>query len=351
MSRDRRTPEEKARAKRVHALVMMVMGGIMTACALAGGLILLSGGGDLPGWMYGRFRRGASVPPRERVPGRRLVRFTDSGPDVFRRARTERKLVLLHLTAFWSRDGRVMEETTYADPQVAAWLRDNAVAARVDADERPGLAARYLSGPPPATILLLPDGRAAAQGGFLTPKLFLPWAEMISRAARDPAKAETLALSFERARQAATPPVPEPLAALLSREDHVWGGFYRFTRTSSGGREHAKTLQDQAEALERLGDQPEAARRLLDFTDRFLALSEGGYAASARGEVRAANGRVIEGDYYFQLGEAARRRLGLPEADRRLLSGPCARMARAVLSSPWATSAQRLHARRTLQRL
>ena len=47
-----KTEEQKARSKRVHALVMIVLGAIMSVCALAAGLIAMSPG-EFPSWMTG----------------------------------------------------------------------------------------------------------------------------------------------------------------------------------------------------------------------------------------------------------------------------------------------------------
>ena len=52
MKEDARTDEQKARSKRAHANSMIVMGALTTVCALAAGLIAITGG-DMPDFMYG----------------------------------------------------------------------------------------------------------------------------------------------------------------------------------------------------------------------------------------------------------------------------------------------------------
>jgi len=63
--------------------------------------------------------------------------------DAFARAARERKPVLLSITATWCQACHEMDSTTYADPEVAALVRDRFVAVRVDTDRRPDINERY----------------------------------------------------------------------------------------------------------------------------------------------------------------------------------------------------------------
>jgi len=63
--------------------------------------------------------------------------------DVFKRAKAEKKLVLLDLEAVWCHWCHVMEERTYSDPKVIAMLQEEYLTMRVDQDSRPYLAQRY----------------------------------------------------------------------------------------------------------------------------------------------------------------------------------------------------------------
>lgn len=331
-----RTPDEKARSKRVHALVMIILGAIMVVCALAAGLIAMSPG-VFPAWMTGAWR--SPTTPPYRVPRKSRVLFAPFDARVLARAKAENKLVLLHLAPAWSREARLMEETTYADAKTAEWIAARLVPARADAEERPDLAVLYGVGAWPSTVLLEPDGRALAAASRLTPKLFLPWARLIADSLRaDPAKAAALAADVQR-RFSAVRRRPQPRPG---PDDPVWGGVYHSPT------EYAKTLADQVAVV---GSSDVArAKAALYFVERFLALA-GGYAASMRGEVELADGRIEEGFSYFAKDDAGRRVAGLPAVDSRIFSGPNADMARAVLSSPEASAAQRAHARRTLDAL
>lgn len=331
---DNRTEEQKLKSKRTHALVMMILGAIMSVCALAAGLIAISPG-VFPSWMTGGWGRGNA--PAYRTPSRMLVEFSEFYPGALARAKAQDRLVLLHLAPVWSREARVMEETAYADPKTAKWIAENLVATRADVDERPDLAFMYGVGAWPTTALVHPDGRELAGAARLTSKLLLPWASLIARTVKeDPAKADGFAADARR-RLEAVRRRPEPAPG---PDDAVWGGVHRSPA------EHAKTLADQAAVV--LSTDAARAASVLRFVEAFMSLPGGGYASSVMGEVALADGRVEEGASYFAKDDAGRRASGLPEVDRRLFSGPNADMARAVLLSPAATPAQKAHARRTL---
>ncbi len=333
MTKPEKTEEEKLRSKRVHALVMMILGAIMSACALAAGLIALNPGA-FPSWMTGGWGRKVEA---YRTPAAPLVNFVEFYPGALSQAKNQGKLVLLHLAPAWSREARVMEETTYRDAPTVAWIEAHAVPARADADERPDLAYLYGVGTWPTTALLHPDGRELAGGPRLTPKLFLPWASLIVKTLKqDPAKADGFAADARR-RLEAVRRRPEPPAG---PDDPVWGGAYRSEA------ERAKVLADQAAVV--LSTDAARAKAVLGFVSAFMALPGGGYANAVRGEVLLADGRIEEGFSYFAKNDADRRAAGLPEVDRRVFAGPNADMARAVLRSRVASDAQKAHARRTL---
>lgn len=329
-----KTEEEKARSKRIHALVMIILGAIMSVCALTAGLIAMHPG-VFPSWLTGGWFRGA--PSAYRTPAPVLVKFTEFSPLVQLRAKGRDKLILLHLSPSWSREAKVMDSDVYADPKASDWINENLVAAVADAEERPELAYRYGVGAWPSTILLLPDGRAVAAASRLTPKLFLPWAGLIAETLKaEPGKAGGFVADVQR-RMAAVRGRPDPAAG---PDDPVWGGVYR------GPQEYAKVLADQTAVV--LSSDAVRAKAVLGFVERFMALPGGGYAASVRGEVELADGRIEEGFSYFAKDDAGRRAAGLPEADRRVFAGANADMARATLRSFQATAAQKDHARRTL---
>ena len=87
--------------------------------------------------------------------------------DAFARAARERKPVLLSITAAWCQACHEMDRTTYADPEVAAVIRDRFVAVRVDTDRRPDINERYNLGGWPTTAFLTPEGDVIAGSTFL----------------------------------------------------------------------------------------------------------------------------------------------------------------------------------------
>jgi uncharacterized protein len=87
--------------------------------------------------------------------------------EAFARAGRERKPVLLSITAAWCRACHEMDRTTYADPEVAALVRDRFVAIRVDTDRRPDINERYNLGGWPTTAFLTAEGEVLAGGTFV----------------------------------------------------------------------------------------------------------------------------------------------------------------------------------------
>ena len=81
--------------------------------------------------------------------------------------RAKGKPVLLSITAAWCRACHEMDRTTYADPGVAALIRDRFVAVRVDTDRRPDINERYNLGGWPTTAFLTADGDVITGGTFV----------------------------------------------------------------------------------------------------------------------------------------------------------------------------------------
>jgi uncharacterized protein YyaL (SSP411 family) len=85
----------------------------------------------------------------------------------FARAAREGKPVLLSLTAAWCRACQEMDRTTYADPAVAALVRERFVPVRVDTDHRPDINERYNLGGWPTTAFLTADAQLITGGTFV----------------------------------------------------------------------------------------------------------------------------------------------------------------------------------------
>jgi uncharacterized protein YyaL (SSP411 family) len=89
------------------------------------------------------------------------------GGSAFEEARADAKPLLLALVTPWSAECRKMDETTYAEPRIAANVNDSFVPVRVDADRRPDVRERYHMGGFPSTVFLAPDGSVLTGATFL----------------------------------------------------------------------------------------------------------------------------------------------------------------------------------------
>ena len=101
------------------------------------------------------------------------IQWYEWGPEAFDRAQAEDKLILLDLTAVWCHACHVMDQSTYADPQVLTLLQGHFIAIRVDTDQRPDLESRYRTGGWPTTSLLLPTGEILFQANSLEPEVMV----------------------------------------------------------------------------------------------------------------------------------------------------------------------------------
>ena len=76
------------------------------------------------------------------------------------RAEAEGKLVLLYYTTTWCAPCRVMEATTFEDPEVASWVAEHTIALKLDGDLSRGRAKRYDERQYPAVVYVDADGTA-----------------------------------------------------------------------------------------------------------------------------------------------------------------------------------------------
>ena len=72
-------------------------------------------------------------------------------------AKAEDKLVLLYFTTDWCAPCRVMETTTFMQPEVATWVAEHTVAIKVDGDIQPSFAKRYNVKAYPTQLYVSPD--------------------------------------------------------------------------------------------------------------------------------------------------------------------------------------------------
>jgi len=86
------------------------------------------------------------------------IRWHPFGPEALRAARASGRPILLTVTTPWCHLCRVMDATTFADPDVRRLVHETVVPARLDGERRPDLNERYNLGGWPTTIFLVGDG-------------------------------------------------------------------------------------------------------------------------------------------------------------------------------------------------
>jgi uncharacterized protein len=300
-------------------------------------------------------------------------------PASFEQARREGKFILLDGAAEWCHWCHVMDETTYADPEVGRVLRERFVAIRADVDAHPDVAERYGAWGWPATILFTPD--AAEIGKY---RGYLPKAELLSILERVTAREAAPAAASSSRDPASSPP---PLAALgwiagrlmvdmdayfdpreggwgrrqkaaighnaafdlrraargdgeamkrallsLARHrelvDPVWGGVYQYSSGASWREPHFEKLMPyQASNLEAWAMGYAAtkdpalladARAVARYLETFLSSPTGAFFASQDADVHAheRDKPFVAGKAFFPLDDARRRALGVPRVDR-----------------------------------
>ena len=132
------------------------------------------------------------TPPPSRSGGWRLARSSSTylksaaeqaidwypwGAEPFEVARKSRRPILLDIGAAWCHWCHVMDEGTYADPEVAQLIRQHFVAVKVDRDEHPEVDRRYQrqvgaltgEGGWPLTAFLTPEGAVFLGGTYFPP--------------------------------------------------------------------------------------------------------------------------------------------------------------------------------------
>ncbi len=97
------------------------------------------------------------------------IPWSEWSPDAFDRAVREDKPILLNLTATWCHWCHVMDETSYADPEIIRRISEGYVPIRVDVDRRPDIAERFNFGGVPTAALLTPTGEMIAGGTYFPP--------------------------------------------------------------------------------------------------------------------------------------------------------------------------------------
>ncbi len=119
-------------------------------------------------------KNSASLYLREAADG--PIRWQPWNEATFALARKLKRPVLIDIGAVWCHWCHVMDQTTYADPKVAAMINDQFVPVKVDTDERPDIdgyyqlaAQNFSSGGWPLTCFTTVDGAPLLIAGYLPP--------------------------------------------------------------------------------------------------------------------------------------------------------------------------------------
>jgi uncharacterized protein len=292
-------------------------------------------------------------------------------PQLFAQASAEKRFVLLDLGAVWCHWCHVMDHETYANPDVARLIGEHYVAARVDQDASPELAARYGDWGWPATIILAADGsELVKRRGYIAPQQMAsllqalvddptPGPSVLPEAPNGgdggplkPATRAALATTVDEAwddenagwgdgqkflnaptvewmlaRAAADDGIAatrarRTLNANLALIDPVAGGVFQYSATPDWHSPHyekimsyqADDLRLYALAYARFGDPAylQAARDIQRYLRATLRAPDGSFYTSQDADLSAA----VTGHDYYGLDAEGRKRLGSPGLDR-----------------------------------
>ena len=114
-----------------------------------------------------------------------LIQWRQWGQAPFSEAERLQRPVLLALSAVWCHWCHVMDETTYSDVDVIAYINENFIPVRVDADMRPDIDGLYNQGGWPSTLVLTPEGNIVRGGTYILPEDMVSWLKKGVTAYRD----------------------------------------------------------------------------------------------------------------------------------------------------------------------
>lgn len=301
-------------------------------------------------------------------------KWSEWSDDLFARAQADHRFVILDLEAVWCHWCHVMEKTTYANPEVKELLASKYLPVRVDQDANPDLSSRYGDWGWPATIVFGPDGTEIAKiRGYIEPERMQALLKAIiddpspgpsvgeasevkpsasafldkeRRAAMtknvDEAyeeklggwgenqkyiDADSMDLAITRAEAGdamATKRARQTLDAAIALIDPVWGGVYQYSEGGSWTHAHfEKIISFQAQYLRQysqayaLWKDPKylaAARDIERYLAEFLTSPDGAFYVSQDADLN----HDVDGHKYYALGDAERRKLGMPRIDKNL---------------------------------
>ena len=302
------------------------------------------------------------------------IHWLHSETDAFKLAHAQHRFVLLDLEAIWCHWCHVMDEKTYADPDVRAKVAANYVALRIDQDSRPDLADRYRDYGWPATVVFGADGsEIVKRQGFIEPRPFLkllnaivadPSPETVAKvdtsdngqrpSALDAATRQELIERYhdtydaklggldiaqkyldrdsveyaidQRAdwRQDAGGKARKTLDAAQALIDPVWGGVDQYSTYADWKHPHyeklatvqAQYLRIYALAYAAFGRDSDlhAVQQIQGYLDLFLRSRDGAFYTSQDADLKPG----VHATAYFALNDAQRRAQGVPRVDKHI---------------------------------
>jgi len=294
--------------------------------------------------------------------------------EAFAQAKRERRFILLDCAAEWCHWCHVMDETTYVDPDLGRILSNRFVAIRVDIDARPDLAERYGNWGWPATIIFSPNAEEVGKfRGYLAPEELKSALADIERTnpkesshiAADPSApvdalgwigvrvtrdmdewydpdeggwgrqqkaplGANIELEFRRGAHGDTNAFRRAVFSLDKQRaliDPVWGGISQYSSASNWNEPHyEKLMAYQAANLEAAARGYQAtsnatfladARKIDGYLEKFFTSSNGTFFATQDADLNAheKDKPFVDGHTYYALGDAGRRKLGIPHID------------------------------------
>lgn len=102
------------------------------------------------------------------------IAWQPSTSAIYEQAKQQNKLVFLDLTAEWCQFCKKMDETTYRDAEVVAYINEHFLAVRVSDEGAGDLIEHYRRHARPGTVMLNADGiEILHKRGYLNPQLML----------------------------------------------------------------------------------------------------------------------------------------------------------------------------------
>ncbi len=98
-----------------------------------------------------------------------LIHWRVWGQEALDEAKKQDRLILLSLSAVWCHWCHVMDETTYSNEELIAFINEHFIPIRVDSDMRPDVDALYNQGGWPSTVIMTPQGEVLTGGTYIPP--------------------------------------------------------------------------------------------------------------------------------------------------------------------------------------